>query len=57
MIQINSTYSELRALATRVSRSSGSNGIEFVKHSKRFDILRGQDFAKSHREIVQAMGY
>lgn len=53
----NSTYPELRALATRVSRSSGSNGIEFVKHSKRFDILRGQDFAKSHREIARAMGY
>ena len=53
----NSLDPNLKSIANRVHNSVGSNGAEFVKQMKRFDLIRNQNFAETHSAIALAMGY
>ena len=52
-----SPITELRNIAEQVANSVGSDGSEFVQRVGRFDRIRNQNFASTHKEIAQAMGY
>lgn len=47
----------LKDIAHRVSKSSGSDGKEFLEYMLGLDQQRQQNFASSHQEIASAMGY
>lgn len=53
----DSTNPDLQNIATRVARSAGSDGQEFVQRMRQFDSIRNQNFAQTHSAIAVAMGY
>jgi MoaA/NifB/PqqE/SkfB family radical SAM enzyme len=53
----NSARPELKALATQVQHSTGSDGTSFVAAVKQFDQRRQQNFVLSHQAIAIAMGF
>jgi MoaA/NifB/PqqE/SkfB family radical SAM enzyme len=53
----NSSRTELRAIATQVQNSVGSDGTKFVAAVKQFDQRRQQNFVLSHQAIAIAMGF
>lgn len=53
----NHSCLDLKNISSRVEKSKGSNGTEFVYHMKMLDQHRNQNFSESHYEIAIAMGY
>jgi MoaA/NifB/PqqE/SkfB family radical SAM enzyme len=54
----NYTHPELVSISNRIQSCRGSNGSEFIKETKRLDLLRGgQSFQETHPEVAKAMGY
>ena len=48
---------EMKNIISHINAMPNSDGREFLKLCNHFDTLRSQNFAKSHSEIANAMGY
>jgi len=48
---------EVDAVISAIKSSDGSDGKEFCKVMKRFDLSRNQNFAVTHADIAKTMGY
>lgn len=53
----NHQWPEMKNILNHIKSAPGSNGQEFIKLCKHFDHLRNQNFANSHPEVAEAMGY
>lgn len=53
----NHHWPEMKSILSYITTLPESNGQEFIKICKHFDQLRNQNFADSHPEIANAMGY
>lgn len=51
------TWPEMKSILHYITSIPDSDGQEFLSLSRHFDQLRGQNFAMSHSEIANAMGY
>jgi hypothetical protein len=50
-------WPEIKNILSYITSIPDSDGQEFLKLCKHFDILRNQNFAESHTEIAKVMGY
>lgn len=46
---------ELQKISLRIQNSIGSDGTQFIDYINMLDLRRDQDFARTHKEIYQAM--
>jgi len=53
----NHQWPEMKNILSYIATLPESDGQEFLKICKHFDQLRNQNFAESHPEIANAMGY
>ena len=53
----NYTHPELISISNRIQSCCGSDGSEFIKETKRLDLIRRQSFQETHPEVAKAMGY
>jgi len=47
----------LKTIINYIQNGKGSDGTEFVRHMKKYDNIRQEDFLLTHNEIAIAMGY
>jgi len=50
-------WPEMKNILSYIVSIPDSNGQEFIKLCRHFDMLRNQNFAETHTEIAKAMGY
>lgn len=50
-------WPEMKSILSYITSIPDSDGQEFLKLCKHFDMLRNQNFAESHAEIAKAIGY
>jgi len=53
----NCQWSEIKNILSYITTLPGSDGKEFIKLCNQFDHLRNENFADSHPEVANAMGY
>ena len=50
-------HNEIQAIRTFVEQGAGSDGTAFCEYMKRIDQRRDENFAITHKEMAEAMGY
>lgn len=50
-------WKEIQNIVDFLKKKPPSDGVSFVEKIKSFDTIRKENFAQSHKEIAQAMGY
>jgi radical SAM protein with 4Fe4S-binding SPASM domain len=53
----NHPWSEMQDVVKFLKKIPPSDGIKFIEKIKSIDIIRKENFADSHQEIAEAMGY
>ncbi len=53
----NHDWPELSSILETINNCPDSNGISFVNKTRHFDSIRQENFAETHPEIANAMGY
>ncbi len=53
----DSDKEKLDGIIDIIENSTPGDGVEFCRTTRRFDLLRNQNFAQTHTDIAKAMGY